>query len=229
MLSIAQAKGVPVAIAAIPARLTADAVPLILASSHCEVLQHGIAHENHAPADEKSCELGAHRPLGVTADGTLARSATSRICVRRSLPAGARAALEPDSAGGRRHASHASIPGIVDVLACASARTSQRASRNATPTPIRSPGAWDAASSVPTRRSRGSHRTFARAATAQADADRTHRTAHASRRLRRRRVGVRRAIARDHARASGRGRGFARARRSRQTRRYFRPISMNRR
>lgn len=67
MLSIAQAKGVPVAIAAIPARLTADAVPLILASSHCEVLQHGIAHENHAPADEKSCELGAHRPLDVTA------------------------------------------------------------------------------------------------------------------------------------------------------------------
>ncbi|MHA1570570.1 MAG: hypothetical protein ACTSWM_02015, partial [Alphaproteobacteria bacterium] len=26
------------------------------------VLQHGYAHQNHAPADEKSMELGSHRP-----------------------------------------------------------------------------------------------------------------------------------------------------------------------
>ena len=69
LLAIAQGQGVPVAIAAIPARLSDDAIRVIGASSHCDVLQHGIAHDNHARPGEKSCELGAHRPLGVTSAG----------------------------------------------------------------------------------------------------------------------------------------------------------------
>lgn len=67
MLAIAQARDVPLAIAAIPSRLSDDAILAIAASSHVDVLQHGIEHRNHARPDERSCELGVHRPLATTA------------------------------------------------------------------------------------------------------------------------------------------------------------------
>lgn len=68
MLAVADASAVPLALAVIPARLSGELVGAVAASSGCSVLQHGFAHRNHAPAGERSCELGAHRPLAITAE-----------------------------------------------------------------------------------------------------------------------------------------------------------------
>lgn len=68
MLAVADASAVPLALAVIPARLSGDLVGAVAASPGCSVLQHGFAHRNHAPAGERSCELGVHRPLAVTAE-----------------------------------------------------------------------------------------------------------------------------------------------------------------
>jgi len=67
MLGIAASRAVPLALAVIPARLSGGLVEVVGAATHCTVLQHGIEHRNHAPAEEKRCELGPHRPLAVSA------------------------------------------------------------------------------------------------------------------------------------------------------------------
>ena len=66
MLGIAASHAVPLALAVIPARLSGELVEVAGSATQCTVLQHGIEHRNHAPADEKRCELGLHRPLAVS-------------------------------------------------------------------------------------------------------------------------------------------------------------------
>jgi hypothetical protein len=67
MLAIAASHSVPLALAVIPARLEGDLVATVAAAPRCTVVQHGFEHRNHAPAGERNCELGAHRPLADSA------------------------------------------------------------------------------------------------------------------------------------------------------------------
>jgi hypothetical protein len=63
LLGLAAARDVPIALAAIPARVSeALARGIETAGARVTLLQHGYAHRNHAPAAEKKAELGAHRP-----------------------------------------------------------------------------------------------------------------------------------------------------------------------
>jgi len=55
--------GAPLALAAVPDRLQDAAAARIAADPGAEVVQHGLAHANHAPAGEKKAEYGAHRPV----------------------------------------------------------------------------------------------------------------------------------------------------------------------
>jgi hypothetical protein len=63
LLGIATAAGVPVALAVIPAPLEQSLVERLRQTSTVTILQHGYAHRNHAPAGERSWELGDHRPV----------------------------------------------------------------------------------------------------------------------------------------------------------------------
>lgn len=63
LLSICEASGVPVALAAIPALIDRTLVDAVAAASTCTLLQHGFAHRNHAPTGERGSELGEHRPV----------------------------------------------------------------------------------------------------------------------------------------------------------------------
>ncbi len=59
-----RAEGHALALATIPAKATAAfAAALAEAPETVDVLPHGLAHANHAPAGEKKAEFGAHRPL----------------------------------------------------------------------------------------------------------------------------------------------------------------------
>ncbi len=63
LLGLAEAHGVPLSLAVIPAQATAAlARRLAGAAARISVLQHGFDHANHAPEGEKSMELGLHRP-----------------------------------------------------------------------------------------------------------------------------------------------------------------------
>ncbi len=63
LLGLAAARGVPLALAVIPARASqALARRVETAPPRTALLQHGYAHRNHAPANEKKAEFGAHRP-----------------------------------------------------------------------------------------------------------------------------------------------------------------------
>jgi len=63
LLELAERRAVSVALAVVPVWLEPGAQARIAASPQASVLQHGFAHRNHAPAGEKSCELGG-RALG---------------------------------------------------------------------------------------------------------------------------------------------------------------------
>ena len=63
LLAIARAHGAPVAIAAIPAGADRTLAAAIADCPPASVVQHGYAHVNHAPAGERSAELGAHRSV----------------------------------------------------------------------------------------------------------------------------------------------------------------------
>ncbi|MEP7064066.1 MAG: polysaccharide deacetylase family protein [Betaproteobacteria bacterium] len=73
LLAIADAHQAPLALAVIPAQLDASLVSALAPHDGVSVVQHGYAHRNHAPAGERSGELGAHRPpsdvLAELADG----------------------------------------------------------------------------------------------------------------------------------------------------------------
>ena len=63
LLAIARAHGVPIAIAAIPAGADRTLAAAIADCPPASVVQHGYAHANHAPAGERSAELGAQRSV----------------------------------------------------------------------------------------------------------------------------------------------------------------------
>ena len=65
LIKLSSHYAVPVGLAASPALIKPALVDFV-AEHNCVVLQHGYAHVNHAPADQKKCELGDHRPF---ADG----------------------------------------------------------------------------------------------------------------------------------------------------------------
>ncbi len=75
LLALSGDSGVPLAVAVVPGR-SADALArrLAAAAGIATVLQHGYAHCNHAPADEKKAELGSHRPATAVCE-ELARGA----------------------------------------------------------------------------------------------------------------------------------------------------------
>ena len=68
LVTIASARSVPVAIAAIPALLEPTLADAVAGCRVATIVQHGYAHRNHAPAGERNWELGAHRPLAQCVD-----------------------------------------------------------------------------------------------------------------------------------------------------------------
>ena len=63
MMRISQAHEIPVAIAVSPVIVSSSLVHLVKREFQCSVMQHGYAHLNHAPANQKKCELGDHRQI----------------------------------------------------------------------------------------------------------------------------------------------------------------------
>lgn len=63
LLELAGARDLPLALAVIPARASEALAELLQATPvRATPVQHGYAHRNHAPDDEKKAELGPHRP-----------------------------------------------------------------------------------------------------------------------------------------------------------------------
>ena len=63
LLSLAADGAAPLALAVIPARASRALADRLAGAAQCvTVLQHGFSHADHAPAEEKRAELGAHRP-----------------------------------------------------------------------------------------------------------------------------------------------------------------------
>ena len=65
LLSVSKLHDIPVGLAVIPARLEPDLGDALAEAPGVTVLQHGFAHANHAPAEARSAELGADRPMPV--------------------------------------------------------------------------------------------------------------------------------------------------------------------
>lgn len=63
LLKLASANDVPATVAVVPATFDVTLVEALAGRHHVTVVQHGYAHANHAPADERGAELGAHRTL----------------------------------------------------------------------------------------------------------------------------------------------------------------------
>jgi len=61
LLDFAERAALPVGLAAIPATLERSLVAAVTQSRFTIVIQHGYAHRNHAPPDERKMELGLHR------------------------------------------------------------------------------------------------------------------------------------------------------------------------
>jgi hypothetical protein len=57
-----QSSRVPLCLAVIPRQADLSLAEIAAAHSDLAILQHGYAHTNHAPANEKKAELGGHRP-----------------------------------------------------------------------------------------------------------------------------------------------------------------------
>jgi len=86
LLALQQDSAVPLALAVVPARAS-KALPSALGDGALAVLQHGYAHENHAPPTEKKSELGVHRPAPIVI-GELATGwdTLSKLFGPRALP-----------------------------------------------------------------------------------------------------------------------------------------------
>jgi len=67
LVALAARHRVPLAVAAVPMRLTAEAKARLMAAPEVTLLLHGHNHVNHAPAGAKKAEFGPHRPLAVMA------------------------------------------------------------------------------------------------------------------------------------------------------------------
>jgi hypothetical protein len=62
LLDLQRDRDVPLALAVVPAHATAALAPRLGAAPGVDLLQHGYAHTNHAPAGDKKEELGTQRP-----------------------------------------------------------------------------------------------------------------------------------------------------------------------
>ena len=110
LLALHRETRAPLALAVVPAHATPALADRLAAETGVDLLQHGYAHVNHAPAGEKKAELGPHRPamivLGELGTGWLA---LERLFGGRALavmvPPWNRIApaLVPDPAGDRFH------------------------------------------------------------------------------------------------------------------------------
>ncbi|MBS0523497.1 MAG: polysaccharide deacetylase family protein [Proteobacteria bacterium] len=76
LLALQRTHGVPLALAVVPAGATPALAARLSQAPGIDLLQHGYAHTNHAPAGEKKAELGPERPamlvLGELGTGWLA-------------------------------------------------------------------------------------------------------------------------------------------------------------
>ena len=76
LLALAATDDLPLALAVIPAKLSPDLPPYLdAATARITLLQHGLAHENHAPEGQKKAELGAHRPVAAVCGALVEGSA----------------------------------------------------------------------------------------------------------------------------------------------------------
>jgi hypothetical protein len=60
---LALARGVPIAIAAVPVGVSVELAARLATDVSVGIIQHGFAHLNHRPVGEKSAEFAADRPL----------------------------------------------------------------------------------------------------------------------------------------------------------------------
>lgn len=65
LLRLSEDHGVPLSLAVIPATAEPSLLQGVAPGMGPAVLQHGFAHANHAPPDEKRAEYGDHRPADV--------------------------------------------------------------------------------------------------------------------------------------------------------------------
>ena len=87
LLKLADRSGAPLAIAAIPARLSGDAATMIKACPAAHVLQHGYAHVNHAGADRPKSEFPGTRLADERrGDMSAGRSRLAALLAERFLP-----------------------------------------------------------------------------------------------------------------------------------------------
>jgi hypothetical protein len=87
LLSVQHETQAPLALAVVPATATADLAARLADEAQVDILQHGYAHTNHASADEKKMELGAHRPaMLVLGDLGTGWMALERLFGARALP-----------------------------------------------------------------------------------------------------------------------------------------------
>ncbi|HHK75223.1 MAG TPA: hypothetical protein ENJ57_08670 [Rhizobiales bacterium] len=61
LIALAEERDVPLAVAVIPKTAEAELSGRLREAPGVEILQHGLAHVNHAPGDEKKQEFGPHR------------------------------------------------------------------------------------------------------------------------------------------------------------------------
>lgn len=87
LLDLAATDATPLALAVIPAGTGPALADSLRAHPGVAVLQHGYAHRNHAPANEKKAELGAHRaPAEVTATLAQGRDRLRTLFATQFLP-----------------------------------------------------------------------------------------------------------------------------------------------
>lgn len=87
LLDLSQAHAVPVHIAVIPQGMSAALAPRLRDTDHAHVLQHGLAHVNHAPKGTPASELSAPRALAAQqADLARGREILQRATLPRLLP-----------------------------------------------------------------------------------------------------------------------------------------------
>jgi len=87
LLALQHDHDVPLALAVVPAQATVKLAERLAQAPRIDLLQHGYAHTNHAPAAEKKAELGPHRPaMVVLGELGTGRMALDRLFGARTLP-----------------------------------------------------------------------------------------------------------------------------------------------
>jgi hypothetical protein len=87
LLDLHRMAKVPLALAIVPANATPALAECLARAPDVDLLQHGYAHTNHAPAADKKMELGLHRPsMFVLGELGTGRMALERLFGGRVLP-----------------------------------------------------------------------------------------------------------------------------------------------